>query len=805
MNVSLMKLTIAANYSHGVTIGGERRMMRLEYLRHFLEKQDPEYFEDLAAEIGMDRGCVIDPDSAHILIDDYLEAPSIKNRGLFDTGRNRPLGKEQELVDDDDKDYAAANAGEPQAEGEAGDQDDEDEQEPEAARGSADPPPPPSKMTKAQLFAMYKGKGPHAMNLDILNEEQVRAHACIIVHVTEPLHRQYQSELKAQTKGLTSLIQWAAARANGEWVRVVYSILAVQSSWELFAAMRCAPHCDPPATFDWGTIQDDIALTQDVTKFAVELAANSAWAQMLYTFTLPLASAALLSRQRSEQRTAMRRLQSLVLSILIAEKQCSRKPTLIRILEDLAYQQEPFVREIMFLLRKGKFDIDSDEVSTVRKLMLRFCGSSSSTKEILESTFGHLADLVSRSNKNKVVAPHLLWLYTTGSPYVKASGMTQSLPGKSTWARLSASYGMNDSSLMQNFFKAFQLGKSFPLPTGEDVQFPKNANGVFTTQWRHAGPLSHYKSSAAAAYMIHDSAAGFPNAAHTWAGNGEYLTFPVNIGATAGIDELKFMFNFKVAEDICEWRRVLAKALPPACIPVNFSYLGSIFQVDSKDEWILRGALRDGVFLTIQQLRSICVSLKVVLPGKKQGSGKNGNVVKKDIALCLLKHVFPDLAENEGELTKLLKPLMGWNSTTTNVELLSAISELDVDNQDAFAHVRKEAMNQFEEALFGKGKQCGIEEAKAANASKIKEKTDVKVSELKEKENKAEVAERKRQFDLTPPSLKLLLPGGGTITATFWARYHPQKNFFRTDYPTSGMAVKVIARGWKLMNFATLY
>ena len=171
-------------------------------------------------------------------------------------------------VDDDDTD--AANAGAPveEEEDEAGDQD----EEPEAARGSDDPPP--SKMTKAQLFAMYKGKGPHAMNLDILSDEEVRAHACIIVHVTTPLHCQYQSELKAQTNGLASLIQWAAARANGEWVHVVYSILGVQSSSELYAAMRCAPHCDPPAAFDWGTIQDDITLTQQVTSFAIELAAK---------------------------------------------------------------------------------------------------------------------------------------------------------------------------------------------------------------------------------------------------------------------------------------------------------------------------------------------------------------------------------------------------------------------------------------------------------------------------------------------------------------------------------------------------
>ena len=103
---------------------------------------------------------------------------------------------------------------------------------------------------------------------------------------------------------------------------------------------------------------------------------------------------------------------------------------------------------------------------------------------------------------------------------MKASGMAQNLPQSSTWTRLSASYGMNDSPLMQNFNKAFQVGKAFPLPSGEDVVFPKSADGVFKTQWRHAGPLSHYRSSATACYLIHDSPAGFANAAHTWAGSG---------------------------------------------------------------------------------------------------------------------------------------------------------------------------------------------------------------------------------------------------------------------------------------------
>lgn len=122
---------------------------------------------------------------------------------------------------------------------------------------------------------------------------------------------------------------------------------------------------------------------------------------------------------------------------------------------------------------------------------------------------------------------------------------------------------------------------------------------------------------------------------------------------------------------------------------------------------MLRGALQEGVFLTAQQLKHICSSLKIVLPGRKQGSGKNGNVIKKDIALCLLRHVFPDKLEDQDEMTRMLKAIMGWNAIPANVDLLSAMSALDLENQDAFESVRKEALHQFEEALFGKDKACG--------------------------------------------------------------------------------------------------
>ena len=390
--------------------------------------------------------------------------------------------------------------------------------EPEMPRGSADPAPEKLKtLTKSELYAMYKGKGPHVMNLDILSEDILRAHACIIIHIAAPLHEQYKTELKANSSTLSGLLTWVANRASGGGLEVSIAILRAQTSNELFDQMRCTPHSDPPAEYNYETLQEDIDLTECALSFSIELAANTAWAQLLYSLTFPLATGVFLSRNPEVQEESWKRLRFLTIAILLAEKKCTDIPGLKVVLQDLAFQQEPFAREIMFLLKKST-SWDSDEMHTVRRLMIRFFGSSSSTKEILESTFGHLADIVARAAKNKRSNSYSLWLYTTSSEYVKASGMKQSLPTAATWARLWPSMANSTSPLMKRFQKAFRLGTAFPLPTGEKVPFPKNAAGVQSAEWRTAGPLSHYRSSAAAAYLAHDVRNNFGNVHKTWAG-----------------------------------------------------------------------------------------------------------------------------------------------------------------------------------------------------------------------------------------------------------------------------------------------
>ena len=89
MQYDLLRLTIAANYSHGTKITGERATSRKEYLELFLKKQPDSYFLDLYDEILMDRDMSLDLGERQLdsyqLLEEFLDCPSIKKKNAYVT------------------------------------------------------------------------------------------------------------------------------------------------------------------------------------------------------------------------------------------------------------------------------------------------------------------------------------------------------------------------------------------------------------------------------------------------------------------------------------------------------------------------------------------------------------------------------------------------------------------------------------------------------------------------------------------------------------------------------------------------
>ena len=408
---------------------------------------------------------------------------------------------------------AGGELGGPMDDDEANGDDDGDDGAPAAAAGKGAPA-----VTKSELFAAYKKKGPHAMYKDIMSDPDLRCSAEILVQVTRPLHEQYKHDLLQQKPGDGSRLTWSARRSLGSTNITSIKIFNSQFSRKLTDAMRI-PRCNPPVEFDEVAFAEDLQLLKKARSFATHLAANYSWSEFLHEMTFPFAANGLLAEDLSSRKKCMRHCRKLVNAISKAEDMVAsgNHPTLESCLTDLAFQEETLAREVMILLKRGGFDLDSGDTQEVVVALRKFMSGSSSTKEILESTFAHLHYVTAASNKNKKMHPALLWFYCTTSPYVTASGMPQHIPSQTEWVEWNDSFGDRKVEFVNQFNKAFLAAKT-PLPTDPGMEIPRTPGGIAKSKWRLSGPASHYKSSAAAAYLLFDAEHDFESCSDAWTG-----------------------------------------------------------------------------------------------------------------------------------------------------------------------------------------------------------------------------------------------------------------------------------------------
>ena len=130
-----------------------------------------------------------------------------------------------------------------------------------------------------------------------------------------------------------------------------------------------------------------------------------------------------------------------------------------------------------------------------------------------------MTDYFARTTKRLAANLHTIWLVATTSPYAKKSGMWQSIPDASSFVAARAFLAVTSSEDRLVFEKSLQ-SENTPLPELEnsEVAFPANSRRM--KRWRTSGPQGHYIQSAAAAYLIHDSATDFGNRQRSWAGRG---------------------------------------------------------------------------------------------------------------------------------------------------------------------------------------------------------------------------------------------------------------------------------------------
>lgn len=127
---------------------------------------------------------------------------------------------------------------------------------------------------------------------------------------------------------------------------------------------------------------------------------------------------------------------------------------------------------------------------------------------------------------------------------------------------------------------------------------------------------------------------------------------------------------------------------------------------------------------------------------------------------------------------------MKWKKPPVDLNVLAMVSDLDTDNQESFKKLKEYAMRELEAKVFGKGKLAGIESLETEKAAEVVKAGKEKADTIKKNADGKHKTETLRQWNLTPPELKALLPGGGSIAGVFYMRWHPVQHFWRVTYPT---------------------
>ena len=238
---------------------------------------------------------------------------------------------------------------------------------------------------------------------------------------------------------------------------------------------------------------------------------------------------------------------------------------------------------------------------------------------------------------------------------------------------------------------------------------------------------------------------------------------------TESPDSLVWMLNFTVEGD---WLHIPTKNMIRAYVPQELvnADIHFAWEVQNKEgEPLLESSIRIGVWLSDANLKLVCAKLHAPLPVKPHGSGKNGNVLKIDTAMALVKFMFPNESlEERKRMAAALTFRSPAKLSDREQDILQFVGELDHENKEApefqrIAKLAKQKLKEFERSNLEKEVREEVEKEVREKVHKelTEEQKQQKVDEAavgekgKKLEARGEAASSStRKPSETPPSLR---------------------------------------------------
>ena len=299
----------------------------------------------------------------------------------------------------------------------------------------------PEPKTKAELYALFKGRGPIAMVREFMATRDLQNLAIVVCHISQPLEDQFYKDQQEQSSG--NYLGWAVNRARGtdHWWATVCSILETCLDSSLSerlghtpAPLKTAARADGVSPWLLG----ESRLMKKALDFALVLSSHHFWSNMLYRWTLPHALPAYLIADAQERKDAVNDIRMLVEAVIQAEATLQglkprTKQLLRELMSDLGWNEQQLAREAMAYLVRTDFAPDAPEP---RALARKICGSSHSTWGVMESAFSYLQYPASSQCKNDKMNEFTSMAYTILSPFAEAAGLPQVFPQPKDWLEL---------------------------------------------------------------------------------------------------------------------------------------------------------------------------------------------------------------------------------------------------------------------------------------------------------------------------------------------------------------------------------
>lgn len=165
------------------------------------------------------------------------------------------------------------------------------------------------------------------------------------------------------------------------------------------------------------------------------------------------------------------------------------------------------------------------------------------------------------------------------------------------------------------------------------------------------------------------------------------------------------MFNDRLELDpstASGWVHIPIEIMHPKMAPAKLArqYVVVLHQT-GQPESLLHSAVKNGVFLTVKQLRQVQAHLKFKMCEPGKGHGKNGRIVKRDWCEGLINHLFEEASA--ADKWQMLRGLMGqtWVHLDPKVaskhtkDILSAFNGLPSEDQSTFAELAAVASDEI--------------------------------------------------------------------------------------------------------------